>query len=823
MLPKFISWFYGSNLKTVIHRLKDFNLLILYYFGVGYHLKTFFSPLKRQYIRIKNHWNFAEVGSAVSFNLISRIIGAILRSILIISGFAVFICSLTFSLFTIIIYLFLSPIIFPFYLLNQDQERLSKTQKLALSHSHHLGLLLQKVLNTDEGIFIIEHLGFMPQTIINYIKTIQEKGDSATFLNLLNQKKKEHPATYGDLIQLLYQTYDPLKNLFIKWNITDQNIVEASLWYKNLYILPQNKSSPPPHHITPLGSTWGYGYTPTLDKLAEKYTDIFTLFPKVIGRDEEIGHLERILSKTTQNSAVIFGEPGVGRHAIIHGFASRKDTGMTKPDLLSKRILLFDPKSIFASQNDDLTRKKIANDIFAEAEFAGNIILVIDNIENYIQSGPGKIDFTEIFENYLSRGRLQIISITDNLNYYHHISENATLNKLFDKVEVNPPSNEIVAEELKLSIIPSLEYSQNVIISVQALHEVITLSDRFDSQHPFPEKAIDLLNEIIIFAKDKKHYIILPPDVRELLTIKTRIPVGDLENREKDLLTHLAERLHESIINQEEAIQSIAKSMRRGRTDVAVSQKPLGSFLFLGPTGVGKTETAKTLARLYFGAEDKMIRFDMSQYQDEGVSRLIGSTQSNQSGELLQKITDNPFSVLLLDEIEKADRKVQNLFLTLLDEGYIEDNTGHHLDCKNLIVIATSNAGGEFIRETVLKGQNTTPLKDAVLEFVQKNDIFSPEFLNRFDNVVVFTPLSEGHLREVTRLMLQKLNKRLEKHQISVKITGDLIRSLVAIGHDPVFGARAIGRTIADQIEDQIAQRIIKGDLKKGEEIEIKL
>ncbi|MBI2612057.1 ATP-dependent Clp protease ATP-binding subunit [Candidatus Gottesmanbacteria bacterium] len=820
MLPQFINWYYGSNLKKILIIGRNLSILSTHYFAISYHFHTLLSPWKRQYLKVKNPWNLATLTTALSFNLIARGIGAVLRLLVILSGIIVSTITTVLCLLAITIYLFISPIFIPYFILAIGKKQKSKAEKLLSQYEKNLDLLLRKIINTDEVAFILDHLGISPQNLLKYLDSVEKNVDQ--------KFPSQHIASYGDILVVLYDSYYPFKIFCEKNEISIQDLQETSIWYKKLVNFPKIRVSwenlDSLLRLSSVGRDWGFGYTPLLDQITENQTEKFSLFPRVVGRDKEIMSLQRILSKDTQNSIIVYGTPGVGRHAIVAGLANLIHHGQAHHSLFDKRVLYFDPKAIFSWYKNDLNLKKTMTELLTEGQNAGNIILVIDEIENYLQSSKGKFNFIEEFEEFLSNGRLQVIGITDTLNFYQVFKPNPILTKLFDEIEITPPDTSEVMEELALSIVPVLEYKNGVTITLQTLREIVSLSNRYASQNPFPEKAIDLLDEVISFAKDEKHEtVVLPHHVRELLTIKTKIPVGSIKEKEKTILLNLETKLHESIINQEEAVKSISASLRRARTGIANPNKPLGSFLFLGPTGVGKTETAKALSRLYYGSENNIIRFDMSQYQAEGVERLIGSIKAQLPGELARKIQDNPFSLLLLDEIEKADKKVLNLFLTLLDEGYVEDIHGRKIDCKNLMVICTSNAAAEYIRQFIVKGKPKDSLTNEVLDFVQKNHIFSPEFLNRFDKVVVFTPLSEGNLRDVARLMLKNLNSRLHKHQISIKITNDLVKKLVTIGHDPVFGARAIRRAIADKIEDQIANRIIKGDIKKGEEIEINL
>ncbi|MFC1727340.1 AAA family ATPase, partial [Patescibacteria group bacterium] len=325
-----------------------------------------------------------------------------------------------------------------------------------------------------------------------------------------------------------------------------------------------------------------------------------------------------------------------------------------------------------------------------------------------------------------------------------------------------------------------------------------------------------------------------------------KIPIGSIQEKEIEKLTKLENIIHQRVVNQEKAVKAIARAVRRNRVGISVHGKPIGSFLFLGPTGVGKTETAKALAESYYGSEKMMLRFDMGEYQgQDAVDRVLGSARSKEPGLLTKAIRQNPFSLLLLDEIEKAHRDILNLFLTMLDEGYFTDAFGRKVDCRNLIIIGTSNAGTELIRQRLsgkhpgsgATNQATLPrgetkatqtfdyqsLEKEVIDYIQRERIFSPEFINRFDATIIYQPLTQDHLYLIAELMLKRLNNRLKKKKISVKITPELLRRIVELGYNPALGARPMNRVIQDKVEDQIAQMILKGKTKKGQEVEVKI
>lgn len=573
-----------------------------------------------------------------------------------------------------------------------------------------------------------------------------------------------------------------------------------------------------------IGVDWAYGWTAEFDKYAHDLTHNHATFPLLIGREKELGELERVLLKTEANNILVVGEPGVARHQLIETLAHRMKTGQTTPALAHKRVLALDMHSLTSAKPSILEVKGLASEILEEAQRAGNVIVYIDEIDKYLSLGEGRIDLTDVLSKF-AQSSVGLIGITTPGAYHKYIESNSTLSKLFEMVEISPPTLETVTSELEISIVPVLEKKYKVTVTYPAVKKTVEDADKYLSSTPFPQKAIELLDQTIVYATtQKKQKIITAAFVDEYLSSKLNMPMGDLGSQESEKLANLENLMHKRIINQEAAVHAVAAALRRSRLNISSGNRPVGTFLFLGPTGVGKTETAKALSAIYFGREEAILRYDMSQYQkEEGLERLIGSIKLGSPGELTSKLLDKPFSLLLLDEIEKADREIFNLFLTLTDEGYISDHLGRKISAKNTIIIATSNAGAEFIRTSVQKGVSSTELQKALLDHVQQEKIFSPEFINRFDATVVFTPLSEGHLREVARLMLESLNLRLKPKEIAVDITPELIRKLAVLGNDPAFGARAMRRVITDKVEDSVAQKLLSGQVKKGEKIRIEI
>jgi ATP-dependent Clp protease ATP-binding subunit ClpA len=338
---------------------------------------------------------------------------------------------------------------------------------------------------------------------------------------------------------------------------------------------------------------------------------------------------------------------------------------------------------------------------------------------------------------------------------------------------------------------------------------------------PFPKKAIDLLDEVMVYAsRYAKSEIVLPEHVARIVSEKTRIPVGEMEKTERETLLKLEDLIHQRIINQEEAVKEVSEAMRRARAEITIRKGPIGAFLFLGPTGVGKTETSKALTEIYFGSEERMIRLDMSEFQkEEDISRLIGDGEHE--GMFTSKVKENPFSLILLDEIEKAHPDILNLFLQVLDEGFLTDGFGRRIDFKNSIIIATSNAGYKIILEGIEQKFAWVEVKKRILDYVFEQAIFRPEFINRFDGVVIFSPLSKENLFEIAGLMLGKLKDNLALKHIEMEVTPDLKERVVELGYNPIFGAREMRRVVQDKIENVLARALLAGEIGRGDRIKI--
>ncbi|MFH1181160.1 MAG: ATP-dependent Clp protease ATP-binding subunit [bacterium] len=635
------------------------------------------------------------------------------------------------------------------------------------------------------------------------------------------ESKNRRPVTIelGDVLAALARRDLFFKKILLDFNLKPDDIENLVYWLELLKKrIQERKRFWEWQNLIKVGSlarTWSAGYALTLEMFSSDITEVVKRqgFPDVIGHQKEVEAMERFLAKRERNNVLIVGEQGSGRKSMIQALAKRAALGQSFPEINYKRVVRLDLPSILAQTDSSQETEKILDKIFREVLSAGNIILVIDEFHDFIGQISGALS------PYLALPKFQIVAITTFEGLHKKIEQNSSVLSLFEKVEVSEISDKETLLLLgNLSLF--LERKYKVFISYPALREIINYSARYLPAQSFPEKATKLLDDVAIFAAQEGEKIILPKHVAEIVSAKTQIPVGEIEAKEKDVLLNLENLIHQRIINQEEAVGEVSSALRRARAEITVRKGTIGSFLFLGPTGVGKTETAKALAAIYFGSEEKMIRLDMSEFQNvSDISRLIGSV--GEEGALTTQIRERPFSLVLLDEIEKAHPDILNLFLQVLDEGNLTDGLGRKVDFKNAIIIATSNAGYQVILESLKAASEWSNVKEKLLNFIFERGIFRPELINRFDGVVVFGPLSKENLLAVVELQLKKMKKGLAEKEIEFVVTESLKAKIVELGYDPTFGARQMQRVIQDKIGNVLAKAILSNQIKRGSKVEI--
>ncbi|MGK0606281.1 ATP-dependent Clp protease ATP-binding subunit [Enterococcus gilvus] len=635
--------------------------------------------------------------------------------------------------------------------------------------------------------------------------------------------------------------------------------------------------------------------TPTLDGLARDLTKLARekRLDPVVGRDGEVRRVVQILSRRTKNNPVLVGEPGVGKTAIVEGLAQRIITGDVPEDMRDKRLMMLDMGALVAGTKyrgefeDRL--KKVIDEIYHD----GQIILFIDELHTLIGAGgaEGAIDASNILKPALARGELQTIGATTLDEYQKYIEKDSALERRFARVQVEEPTPE-EAEEILKGLRPRYEEHHGVEITDEALHTAVSLSVRYINSRQLPDKAIDLMDEssakvrldstdevselteleeevqeLVIekekaiqnqdfesaarlrlrekqlsetleqakvkAAKQENGYIdqVTDEDVAAVVSQWTGVPLQQLEKKESQRLLDLENVLHKRVVGQEEAVKAISRAIRRARSGLKDPNRPIGSFMFLGPTGVGKTELAKALAEAMFGSEEALIRVDMSEYMEKySTSRLIGSPPGyvgyEEGGQLTEKIRQKPYSVILLDEVEKAHPDVFNILLQVLDDGHLTDSKGRKVDFRNTILIMTSNIGATEIREEKNVGFNVKDItKDhqamekRILEELKK--AFRPEFLNRIDETVVFKSLDQEQIHEIVKIMSRSVLDRMKEHEIKVKITPAAYDVIGKVGFDPEYGARPIRRALQKEIEDRLAEALLSGQIQLGDAVTI--
>ncbi|MFA6603305.1 MAG: ATP-dependent Clp protease ATP-binding subunit [Patescibacteria group bacterium] len=563
--------------------------------------------------------------------------------------------------------------------------------------------------------------------------------------------------------------------------------------------------------------------TPYLDSISRDLTlaAAYGHFAPVIDRDPEFEAMFRIM-EGGHRSLVIVGESGVGKETLIQGLAQMMVEEDVPAILQDRRLLRLDVAQLVSGASAAEAEERLLNALYEVAR-AGNIVLAVPDVAGMtgITAGSGdSMDLSRVFANELAKGYFFAITTATPREYSSAI-ENSPLGRSLVKLEL-PETDVNKAIRILEAKIGVIEYQNGVYFSYDAVEAAVTLADRYLNDKFLPEKGILMAREAAAAAKAARgaNAVVGRDDVAGVISEKTHIPLKTLTEEESHKLLNLEARMHERIIGQEAAVRSVASAMRRARAELREQTRPIANFLFLGPTGVGKTELAKTLAEVYFGNEEAMIRLDMSEYQDkQSLYRLVGEPAGAQAGGILtEAVRKQPFSLILLDEIEKANPDILTVFLQVMDDGRLTDNMGRTVDFTNVILIATSNAGAQYLQDELRRGTAVAAVKEGLISRELKT-YFRPEFLNRFDDIIVFSPLSQPEIEQIARLMLAKVAKRLNEKGIALEVTDAAVKDLAAAGFDPVFGARPLRRVIQDKVDNVIAEALLAGKLGRRDRI----
>jgi len=695
--------------------------------------------------------------------------------------------------------------------------------------------VLTELIKTVESDFVFLRLGFAESEIIKQLETAKSLS-GVRFANVAERSLEiavvegHQQIEIGDMLVALSEADPTFSSILSKQDITSGDVANIVYWQTEVKrkIERRKKFLDPDYlHLTGgIGKDWAYGYTRELDKYSVDLSQAVErqgLGLDLVGHEREAKLLEEALNRAQGANAVLVGEPGIGKRTTVLGLAEKLNTGNTLPNLAHKRIIELNVDLMISGLSGLGEFTERITNVLSQAASAGNVIIFIDGIEKLLSSGEaGQIDASAVLIPYLSYPDVSIIGTINISDYNNLIAPKSAISQKMEKIEVTEPTDEEMIRILE-DVAPRVEYHFRVLVTYGAIKETIKLAKKYVLDQPNPEKSISVLEGSANTLNKSKNKVITTEVIDDYVSSKTNIPVKEATGNEREVLINLEGELHKRVINQSEAISEIAGALRRSRTGVTDSSKPTGSFLFLGPTGVGKTETAKSLAEVYFGQADAMIRFDMSEYQNkEDVYRLIGSPAGYAEkieGELTSQVRNRPFSLILFDEIEKASPDILNLFLQILDEGFITSSAGRKVYFKNSIIIATSNAGANLIRQLVGKNTQYEVAQKQVIDFVQNEGIFKPELINRFTSVVYYTPLSREHIREVAKLMIRRLATDIATTKgVKLKVEIKALAKLSEMGYDPEMGARPMARVVQDQIENFLANKILRTEVKKGDE-----
>jgi len=793
----FINWHIKIAIPFMLGVLANLMVFVDHYFSLGRLLSSLGQPWKRQVATDEDRINWL---ARNWFDLLSRVIGAVVRSSVIIAGLVVGAWVALLGIVVIWVLAIIPLPMVPFYFK-------WRSEKGDWSRDQSKDELVKRMWQSEFMNFVVSRCGLE-------LESMKRKGGEINFskvewLTKAHEYKQELKCdAVGEVeMGLAWLTNEAFVQNLSEKQIEYEDLFRLAKWYLKLkqeeykrrafwsrgYLLS----------IEGVGKGWQYGFTPRLDEYSREVR--LSEYKEVVfeGRRKDIQRLIRALSREDKKHVLIYGPVGIGRHTLLGGLV-QKIAWHEIEELKHKRVLILDTEKLLAHP-EKRSLPDLVKSLMKEAESAGNVILVIDKLDELIGEDEA---LARTLEESLSQDHLQMIAITSEKGFYETIENKLDTEKLFTHLLLAPLSREeslLVVFELAVEA----EGKRNVYWMYQALEKVIDLTDRYWPDQTHPEKDIRLMKDVESWCVSKKRKRIEISHVEDVVSEKSGVPSNKMGEDTKKELLHIEDKLAEGVIEQDEAIAKIAKALRRSVSRVGSHERPMGSFLLLGPTGVGKTQTAKVLARVFFG-EEKMIRLDMAEFaSNEGLARLIGSPEQGVAGRLSQKLEEQPYGVLLLDEFEKANKEVLNLFLSILDEGVFTSAWGKAVNCRNLLVVATSNALSQEITE-LSQSEDIEENEANLRRKLIKDGWFTAELLNRFDGVIFYKPLTASGLARVTTLMLTELAERLAKQGVTVSFEEDLVGRIINEGYQAEFGARSIRRFIADTIEDEIAKILIE-------------
>ncbi|MDP3996469.1 MAG: AAA family ATPase [bacterium] len=674
-------------------------------------------------------------------------------------------------------------------------------------------------LKSKYGILILKRLGLGQDSVVEFLTSKREP-----LLPVIFSVPSEK-VTLLEFSDAVFAEDQEFASYLARRGIDRGEFKGAALWveemHENMRLALRFWSKERLGAISGIGKDWSYGGAYILEKYAQDITSVSksrTTLNKTESGEKELWEMENVLSKNSEANILLVGEDGGIKKELVYRLAAKISSGKALPAIEHKRVFLFDGNSFVTVTGNKQSFESELRKVFFDIVRSGNVIIVIENLPEFLESARTMgTDLVPLLEPFLVSPDVHVVALSSPDGFHNLLEQNALFMKLFEKIQVkNEDSSATLATVKKAAL--AFEAKDGLFFTFQAVAEIVRSAERYFSDGVLSDKAIDLISEIASRSISSGKKTVRKEDVLLAVESKTGIPASVPKQAEKEKLLNLEKLLKERVIGQTEALQAVANSLRRARLGLTNPNRPIGSFLFLGPTGVGKTETTKALASVFFGGEADIIRLDMSEFRTaDALERLIGIFGTSRAGVLSSKLREKPYGVLLLDEFEKTSPEVLDLFLQILDEGVFSDMAGKKVNARNLIIVATSNAGSELIWEMNKAGG--LPDKKNIVDDIVRRGIYKPELLNRFDGVILFRPLSREEMKAVAKIMLNRLQKRLQEKGVELVITEELVNFLAERGYDPQFGARPMNRAIQDTVEKIIAEKMLRGEISAGSKV----
>jgi len=697
--------------------------------------------------------------------------------------------------------------------------------------------LFAAALSSDTGARFLMRVGLSFERMKGPVASLIGSGDAGTGIPSVSRKAKrvlisayedarlEH-RKYTGAIEIFLESFkqdERIQEIFNQLGYPPEHVIHVAEWIRLREKLREDHERFVQLAMLKPKTAMNRSMTARATPLLDRFSEDLTLSARngylapIIGRDREMEELLRAI-ESGNRSVILVGERGAGKQALVEGLARKMVAEDVPPELFDRRLVSINIPQVIAAGDSGLAAERFFA-VLEEVTLSGNIILVLQGIEALSGTSSGPLDLEEGLATELGKGRFIVIGTTTPRNYTQFVERRSLGGRLIrvDVPELEPDA----AIRVLMARSGAIEYKNKVFFTFASIERAVNLSSRYIHDKALPAKALDIIREAAVLARKKRgeKSFVTAEDTASIIHDKTNVPVESVSQDESQKLLKLEEELHKRIVGQDAAVVAVAQAMRRARAELREGKRPIANFLFLGPTGVGKTETAKALGAEYFGSEENMIRVDMSEYQDgSSIHRMIGAPGDERGGLLTEAVRKKPFSIVLLDEIEKAHPDILNLFLQVMDDGRLTDGVGRTIDFTNIVLIATSNAGTPFIQDEVKAGTDLERIKTILLE-QQLKGIFRPEFMNRFDAIIVYKPLTMDDVEQITWLMLRRIEHQLEEKGMKFRAEDEAVRALAEAGYDPSFGARPLRRVIQDRVDNQLADILLKKEAERRDTI----